>query len=112
MRFAVINTVTGMAIDIDSRRPVHRQRPGRPVGPGHQADRAAQGARRSTRSPARGAFRSSARAASPAPHDALEFMIAGATAVGIGTALFYDPLVCKAVNRGIAEYLAAQRLGR
>ena len=40
-------------------------------------------------------------------HDALEFIIAGATAVGIGTALFYDPLVCPAVNRGIADYLAA-----
>ena len=28
-------------------------------------------------------------------------------AVGVGTALFYDPLVCKSVNRGIAEYLHA-----
>ncbi|MGH8300934.1 MAG: dihydroorotate dehydrogenase, partial [Steroidobacteraceae bacterium] len=37
--------------------------------------------------------------------DALEFLIAGATAVGIGTALFYDPFVCRKVNEGIAEYL-------
>ena len=41
------------------------------------------------------------------PHDALEFMIAGATTVGVGTALFYDPLVCTKINAGIAEYLAA-----
>ncbi len=34
--------------------------------------------------------------------------IAGATAIGIGTALFYDPLVCPKINRGIADYLAAQ----
>ncbi len=37
--------------------------------------------------------------------DALEFIIAGATAVGVGTALFYDPLVCRKINDGIAEYL-------
>jgi dihydroorotate dehydrogenase (NAD+) catalytic subunit len=39
--------------------------------------------------------------------DALEFIIAGASAVGVGTALFYDPLVCTKINAGIAEYLAA-----
>jgi dihydroorotate dehydrogenase (NAD+) catalytic subunit len=43
--------------------------------------------------------------------DALEFLIAGATAVGIGTALFYEPLVCRAVNQGIADYLAAHGMG-
>jgi dihydroorotate dehydrogenase (NAD+) catalytic subunit len=42
--------------------------------------------------------------------DALEFIIAGATAVGVGTALFYDPMVCKTINEGIAEYLRAQGL--
>jgi dihydroorotate dehydrogenase (NAD+) catalytic subunit len=44
--------------------------------------------------------------------DALEFMIAGATAVGIGTALFYDPMVCKKINAGIVEYLREQGLTR
>jgi len=43
-------------------------------------------------------------------NDALEFIIAGASAVGIGTALFYDPLVCRSVNSGIASYLAKQGL--
>ena len=37
--------------------------------------------------------------------DALEFIIAGASTVGVGTALFYDPLVCLKINAGIAEYL-------
>ena len=37
--------------------------------------------------------------------DALEFIIAGATTVGVGTALFYDPLVCRQINAGIADYL-------
>jgi dihydroorotate dehydrogenase (NAD+) catalytic subunit len=42
--------------------------------------------------------------------DALEFMVAGASAVGIGTALFYDPMVCRSVNQGIADYLSGQGL--
>jgi dihydroorotate dehydrogenase (NAD+) catalytic subunit len=43
-------------------------------------------------------------------NDALEFIIAGATTVGVGTALFYDPLVCQKINAGIAEYLARHNL--
>jgi dihydroorotate dehydrogenase (NAD+) catalytic subunit len=39
------------------------------------------------------------------PEDALEFLIAGASAVGVGTALFYDPLICPKINAGIADYL-------
>ena len=37
--------------------------------------------------------------------DAIEFLIAGASAVGLGTALFYDPLLCPKVNAGIGNYL-------
>jgi len=37
--------------------------------------------------------------------DALEFLIAGASAVGVGTALFYDPLVCNKINRGLLDYM-------
>ncbi|MGB5210453.1 MAG: dihydroorotate dehydrogenase [Gammaproteobacteria bacterium] len=37
--------------------------------------------------------------------DAIEFIIAGASAVGVGTALFYDPMACKKINEGIADYL-------
>ena len=39
--------------------------------------------------------------------DALEFLIAGASLVGVGTALFYDPLVCPGINRGLADHLSA-----
>ena len=38
-------------------------------------------------------------------HDAIEFLIAGATGIGIGTALFYDPLICSKINAGILDYL-------
>ena len=43
--------------------------------------------------------------------DALEFIIAGSTTIGIGTALFYDPLLCQKINAGITEYLARHELG-
>lgn len=38
--------------------------------------------------------------------DALEFIVAGATCIGIGTALFYDPLVCVKINHGLAAFAA------
>ena len=101
---SVINTMMGMAIDARTRRPIIGNIQGGLSGPAikpiallkvHQVYEVAQ------------------------PHgipiigqggittatDAVEFLIAGATAVGIGTALFYDPFVCKKVNEGIAEYL-------
>jgi len=101
---SVINTLMGMAIDARTRRPVIGNIQGGLSGPAikpiallkvHQVYEVAR------------------------PHgipiigqggimtatDAVEFLIAGASAVGIGTALFYDPFVCKKVNEGIAEYL-------
>jgi dihydroorotate dehydrogenase (NAD+) catalytic subunit len=51
-------------------------------------------------------IRDNARHCIEAGADALEFLIAGASTVGVGTALFYDPLVCKKINEGIAAYLA------
>ena len=36
--------------------------------------------------------------------------MAGATTVGVGTALFYDPLVCLKINAGIATYLATHEM--
>ena len=43
-------------------------------------------------------------------NDALEFIIAGATTVGLGTALFYDPLLCPIINDGISQYLKEHNL--
>ena len=107
---AVINTVMGMAIDVATRRPVIGNVQGGLSGPAikpiallkvHQVYEVA----RPHRIPIIG------QGGITTAQDALEFLIAGATAVGIGTALFYDPLVCKKVNEGVAEYLRAQRLG-
>jgi len=106
---AVINTVMGMAIDVATRRPVIGNVQGGLSGPAikpiallkvHQVYEVA----RAHRIPIIG------QGGITNAQDALEFLIAGATAVGLGTALFYDPLVCKKVNDGVAEFLRAQRL--
>jgi dihydroorotate dehydrogenase (NAD+) catalytic subunit len=103
---AVINTIMGMAIDVRSRRPVIGNIQGGLSGPAikpiallkvHQVYEVAK----PHRIPIIG------QGGITTPTDALEFIIAGASAVGIGTSLFYDPMVCKKINRGIAEYLRA-----
>ena len=102
---AVINTVTGMSIDVNTRRPIIGNVQGGLSGPAikpiallkvHQVYEVAR--RHNVPIIGQGGVCSA--------NDALEFLIAGATAVGVGTALFYDPLVCPKINAGVAEYLA------
>jgi dihydroorotate dehydrogenase (NAD+) catalytic subunit len=106
---AVINTIMGMAIDVRTRRPVIGNVQGGLSGPAikpiallkvHQVYEVA----RPHGIPIIG------QGGITSATDALEFIIAGATAVGVGTALFYEPLVCQSINQGIAEYLRAQGL--
>jgi dihydroorotate dehydrogenase (NAD+) catalytic subunit len=107
--FAVINTVTGMAIDLATRRPVIGHGQGGLSGPAIKPIALLKvkevyevaGPKRIPIIGQGGIVNA---------RDALEFIIAGASAVGIGTALFYDPLVCRSVNQGIADYLSAQGL--
>jgi dihydroorotate dehydrogenase (NAD+) catalytic subunit len=103
---AVINTIMGMAVDVETRRPVIGNVQGGLSGPAikpiallkvHQVYEVA----RRHRVPIIG------QGGITTVQDALEFLIAGASAVGIGTALFYDPMVCKKINQGIDEYLRA-----
>lgn len=102
--FAVINTLMGMAIDVESRTPVIGNNQGGLSGPAikpvallkvHQVYQVC----RDHGIPIIG------QGGVTCAEDALEFLIAGASAVGVGTALFYDPLVCKAINEGIERYL-------
>ena len=37
--------------------------------------------------------------------DAVEFFLAGSSTIGVGTALFFDPLVCDKINTGVSSYL-------
>jgi dihydroorotate dehydrogenase (NAD+) catalytic subunit len=101
---SLINTLAGMAIDIHSRKPVLGNVQGGLSGPAIKpiallkVMQVAEVAR-PLHIPiiGQGGIR--------AADDAIEFMLAGATAVGIGTALFYDPLICPKINVGIAAYL-------
>lgn len=104
---AVINTIMGMAIDVAARRPVIGNVQGGLSGPAikpiallkvHQVYEVAA----PHRIPIIG------QGGIVSANDALEFLLAGATAVGVGTALFYEPLVCKSINEGISAYLRAQ----
>jgi dihydroorotate dehydrogenase (NAD+) catalytic subunit len=103
--FSVINTLMGMAIDTATRRPVIGNVQGGLSGPAikpiallkvHQVYQVAK--QHDVPIIGQGGITT--------PNDAIEFMIAGASAVGIGTALFYDPLVCGKINAGITDYLA------
>ncbi|MGD8575175.1 MAG: dihydroorotate dehydrogenase [Gammaproteobacteria bacterium] len=107
--FAVINTLMGMAIDVESRQAVIGNLQGGLSGPAikpiallkvHQVHAVA--APHGVPIIGQGGVRT--------PEDALEFLIAGATAVGVGTALFYDPLVCRKINEGLLDYCARHGL--
>lgn len=107
--FAVINTLMGMSIDIEKRRPVIGNNQGGLSGPAikpvalrmvhlvhqvckdHNIPIIGQGGISSA-------------------EDALEFIIAGATAIGVGTALFNDPLICKEINQGIVSYMEKHQI--
>ncbi|MFV2039852.1 MAG: dihydroorotate dehydrogenase [Acidimicrobiales bacterium] len=45
-------------------------------------------------------------------HEAIEFLLAGATAVQVGTANFADPRSTEKVLRGLVTWCASQRVGR
>lgn len=101
---AVINTLVGMAIDAEKRQPVIANIQAGLSGPAikpiallkvHQVYQEA----RRHRVPIIG------QGGIASATDALEFLIAGASAVGIGTALFYNPLICREINAGIVDYL-------
>ena len=106
---AVINTVTGMAVDIKTRKPVIGNNRGGLSGPSikpiallrvHQVYQVSK--KHNVPIIGQGGIASA--------NDALEFIIAGAATIGVGTALFYDPLVCEKINTGISQYLSDHKL--
>ncbi len=107
---SVINTMTGMAIDVKTRRPVIGNVQGGLSGPAIKpiallkVMQVAEVAR-PHRVPIIG------QGGICNAQDALEFLIAGATTVGVGTSLFYEPMSCRKINAGIADYLAANGMG-
>lgn len=107
--FSVINTLMGMAIDIEKRMPIIGNNQGGLSGPAikpvallkvHQVYQVTKA--HGIPIIGQGGVTNAA--------DAIEFLLAGATAVGVGTALFYDPLVCQKINAGILEYLERHQI--
>jgi dihydroorotate dehydrogenase (NAD+) catalytic subunit len=101
---AVINTLMGMAIDTKTKRTIIGNNQGGLSGPAikpiallkvHQVYQVAK--KYNIDIIGQGGITT--------VNDALEFLIAGAKTIGIGTALFYNPLICAEINTGIAEYL-------
>ncbi len=109
--FAAINTLQGMAIDLKSRRPVLGNRQGGLSGPAIKPIALLKVRQVYEVAKAHGVPIIGQGGVASAD-DAVEFLLAGATAVGVGTALFYDPLICPVLNVGMAAYARAQGCAR
>ncbi len=101
---SVINTLVGMAVDTEQRKPVIGNISGGLSGPCikpvalwkiHQTRAVAD----------KHGIPILGQGGLTTPQDALEFAITGASALGLGTGLFYDPLLCNKVNQGLIAYL-------
>jgi dihydroorotate dehydrogenase (NAD+) catalytic subunit len=101
---AVINTITGMAIDTETRTPIIGNVQGGLSGPAIRPI-ALLKVKQVYEVAAKHSIPIIGQGGITTVNDAVEFIIAGSTTIGIGTALFYDPLVCKTINAGIVEYL-------
>ncbi len=106
---AVINTLSGMAIDIERRRSVIGHGQGGLSGPAikpiallkvHQVYEVSR--RHNVPIIGQGGIMNW--------QDAVEFLLAGASGIGIGTVLFRDPLACSKINAGLRGYIARQGL--
>lgn len=102
---SLINSFPAMAINIETRRPVLANKTGGLTGPAIKpiAVRLVWLAARAVKIPVIGM------GGIYSPEDAIEFMIAGASAVAIGTANFTDPSTAVRVIDGLNSY--AQRHG-
>jgi dihydroorotate dehydrogenase (NAD+) catalytic subunit len=98
---SLINTLMGMAIDIEKRRPILSIATGGLSGPAVKpvALRMVWQVAKTVKIPVIGLGGISN------AHDAIEFLLAGATAIQIGTANFIDPAVTIKIRDGINDYL-------
>jgi dihydroorotate dehydrogenase (NAD+) catalytic subunit len=99
---SLINTLTGMAIDLDRRRPVLANITGGLSGPAIKpvALRMVWQVAKCVQIPIIGI------GGIMNARDALEFILAGASAVQVGTASFLDPSAAQTIARDMEKYLA------
>jgi len=105
---SLVNTFLAMAIDVETRRPKLSNVVGGLSGPAIRpiAVRMVYECRQQVKIPIIGM------GGITDARDALEFIIAGAAAVQIGTANFVDPFIWGKVLDGIRAYMARHRVGR
>lgn len=98
---SLINTLLGMAVDVERRRPMLSTVTGGLSGPAVRpvAVRMVWQVAKAVKIPVVGL------GGILTARDALEFIMAGATAVEVGTANFVDPSVTVKIIDGINEYL-------
>lgn len=104
---SLINTLTGMAIDLNSRRPVLANITGGLSGPAIKpvALRMVWQVAKAVKVPIIGI------GGIMNATDALEFILAGATAVQIGTANFLTPAASQDIAAGMEKWLTENRVG-
>jgi dihydroorotate dehydrogenase (NAD+) catalytic subunit len=103
---SLINTITGMAIDVESRKPKLANITGGLSGPAIKpiAVRMVWECSNATSIPVIGM------GGIMTPEDAIEFLLAGASAVAIGTANFINPGMTQNVIDGISTYMKDHRI--
>jgi dihydroorotate dehydrogenase (NAD+) catalytic subunit len=103
---SVINTILGMSVDIYKRRPRLGAKMGGLSGPAIKplAVRMVFEASRAVQIPIIGI------GGIATAQDALEFIIAGATAIQVGTANYYDPAVTIKIIAGLEAYSREQKI--
>ena len=103
---SLINTLTGMKIDVNKRKFVLANKTGGMSGPAIHpiAVRMVYQVAQAVRIPIIGM------GGVMNAEDALELMLAGATAVSVGTATFANPKVTEEIVDGIREYMAAHEI--
>ncbi|MGE3550170.1 MAG: dihydroorotate dehydrogenase [Geobacter sp.] len=104
---SVINTLTGMAIDLERRRPVLANVTGGLSGPAIKpiALRMVWQVSKVVKVPVIGI------GGIMSASDALEFMLAGATAVQVGTASFVNPGAAQEIAEGMEQWLTDHGIG-
>ena len=105
---SLVNTFLAMAIDIETRRPKLSNIVGGLSGPAIRpiAVRMVYECHQSVKIPIIGM------GGIADARDAIEFLIAGASAVQIGTASFVDPLIWSKLLDGLRDYLQRHRISR
>jgi len=105
---SLVNTFLAMAIDVETRRPRLSNIVGGLSGPAIRpiAVRMVYECRRTVKIPVIGM------GGIASATDVLEFMIAGANAVQVGTASFIDPFIWPKLLDGIRDYLQRQAVAR